>query len=353
MLAPVVHILPLTTIRRERILPVSGRVVVRMDQKVSPVDVVAEANLGEKHILLDVARLLGIAATRADELIVCKAGERVTSNQLIAQSQGLVPHNVHAPCDGRVVAVGDGRVLLEVGNRVFELRAGIPGTITRLVPERGVEITANGSLIQGVWGNDRVDIGLMLPAYQMSSAGHELDAGHLEVSQRGAILLAGHCSDPQALRTAAELPLRGLILGSITPELMPVAAQMRYPIIVTDAIGKYPMNRIAYKLLSTNINREVALNGTPVNLHTGSRPEIIIPLPVSHEQPMLHESVVLTRGQQVRMCRAPNMHEVGTLSDLLPGLTDFPSGLHLPAAEVLLENNQKVTVPLVNIEVLG
>jgi len=79
MLAPIIHIMPLTSIQRERLLPASGRVVVRMDQKVSPVDVVAETNLAKKHVLVDVARLLGISPDKADALIRCKAGERITS----------------------------------------------------------------------------------------------------------------------------------------------------------------------------------------------------------------------------------------------------------------------------------
>jgi len=353
MLAPVTHIMPLTSIQRERLLPASGRVVVRMDQKVTPVDVVAETNIGQRHVLVDVARLLGISPDRADGLISVKAGERLISKQLIAQIPGLISHPVYSPEGGRVVAVGGGQVLMEIGDKIFELRAGLPGTITRIFPDRGVEITANGTLIQGVWGNDRVDIGLMLSVPQLNSPGDALEASQLDVSFRGAIVIAGHCSDPNALQVARELPLRGLILGSISPELLPLAIKSQFPIVVTDGFGYHSMNSEAYKLLITNAKREVALNSTSYNRHNGNRPEIFIPLPVSQSLPQARDTDVFSYGQQVKIRRNPNIFEVGTLTNLIPGLTDFPSGISLPAADVLLESGQKVVIPLVNLEVLG
>src|SRR5574341_583096 len=69
MLAPVLHILPLATIVRERTLPVAGKVNARLDQRVSPTDVVAEANFAREHVLLDVARAYGISARAPDKLI--------------------------------------------------------------------------------------------------------------------------------------------------------------------------------------------------------------------------------------------------------------------------------------------
>ncbi|MDO9349102.1 MAG: hypothetical protein Q7T47_07425 [Anaerolineales bacterium] len=351
MFAPVAHILPLTTIQRERLLPVPGRVVARMSQKVTPLDVIAETNYGQEHTLLDVASELGISEDAAEDLIHLRTGDRVEKNQVIATRGGLSRKTIRAPRSGRVVAVGGGRLLLEVGEGTYELRAGMPGIVTRLIPERGAEITVNGALVQGVWGNGRVDIGLMLPL--LSAPDEPLVASRIDVSLRGSILLAGTCSDAAALRAAGDLPVRGLILGSISSALLPLAMQVRYPLVVLDGFGSRAMNSAAYKLLITNAKREVTVNGEPFNRYTGAAPEIIIPLPVAQQPPMPQAVAAFIPGQQVRLLRAPHVGEIGTLVRLLPGLTVMPSGLRVPAGEVRLESGAGVAVPLVNLEGLG
>lgn len=351
MLAPIAHVLPLTTIRRERLLPVPGRVVVHLGQKVTPAEVIAEANFGQEHVLLDIASGLGVSEEQADALMHVRTGDHVEDGQVVAARSGLSRKNVRAPRSGRVVAVGSGQILMEVGEGTYELRAGLPGVVTRLIPERGAEITVNGALIEGVWGNGRVDVGLMFPV--LSAPDDPLIADRMDVSLRGSVLLCGTCNDAAALRAANELPVRGLILGSISSALLPLAMQVRYPLVVIDGFVQQAMNSAAYRLLTTNSKREVTVNGEPYNRYSGARPEVIIPLPVSQEPPVPGEAKAFAPGQQVRLVLAPYAGKVGTLLALLPGLTAMPNGLRLPAGEVRLEGGEQVAVPLVNLEVLG
>lgn len=351
MLAPVLHVLPLATIIRERTLPVAGKVNVHINQRVNPTDVIAEASFAREHVLLDVARTFGVSTAVADRLIRVNQGDRVQQGALIAESRGLIPRTIKAPRAGRVMVVGSGQVLMEVGDTRVELRAGLPGLVTHVLPERGVVIRTAGALIQGVWGNGRIDNGLMVSLLEKPD--DVLSADRLDVSLRGSVILGGHVRDVETLRAAAELPVRGLILSSLLSPLIVPAYQMRYPILVTDGFGAMPMNTAAFRLLTTNNKREVTVNAEHFDRYNGNRPEVIIPLPVSTDPPEPSTFETFAVGQTVRLRRPPSAGAIATISNLPAGLSVLPSGLRAPAAEVKLENGETVIVPLVNLEVVG
>jgi len=301
--------------------------------------------------LIDVARALGVRVERAQELMQVKAGDSVAAEQVIAQRPGFGAQSVRAPRDGRVLFVAGGQVLLEVGEGIYELQARLPGVVTRHIPERGVEITFSGALVQAVWGNGQLDAGLLLPLHPTPD--QDLLASALDVSLRGGVLLAGHCSEAAALKAAADLPARGLILGSLSPLLIPQALDLPIPVVVTDGFGRRPMNAAAFKLLSTNEKRETTVNAVALDRQAGTRPEIYIPLPITQEPPQPRELEIFAPDQIVRILRAPYAGQVGSLVRLLPGLTVLPSGLRLPSAEVRLESGDIAIAPLANLEVLG
>jgi len=170
---------------------------------------------------------------------------------------------------------------------------------------------------------------------------------------RGFVILGGVVKDAETLKAAGELPVRGLILSSLFPSLLPLAREMRYPIILTEGFGPLPMNSIAYKLLSTNAKREVTVNAEARDRYTGACPEIIISLPTTAEPPALRAQETFAPGLQVRMRRPPSLGMIGSIVAIKPGLTILPSGLRAPAAEVKLENGETVVAPLINLEVVG
>ncbi len=349
MIASVIHILPLTTIRRERVLPVPGKVVVRKGQKVSATDTVAEANLSPAHLLVDVSRGLGLPPAQADKYIQVKAGAQIAEGDVLAGPVGLTRRVVRSQRSGRVVLAGSGQVLIEIQSRPFELKAAIPGIVLDLVPDRGAIIEATGALIQGVWGNGGIDYGLM--NVLVKDPEDTITANRLDVSMRGSMVLAGHVASADVLKTAAEMPLRGLIVSSLEPSLVSLAAKIPVPVMIIDGFGHRPMDSAAFKLLTTNERREIALNAEPWNPYQGTRPEIVIPLPAAGQPSLPRETEVFAAGQQVRVVRAPYAGMIGELQDLV-GSSVFPSGVRGLAGEVRLDDGEVAVLPLANLEVL-
>ena len=348
MLAPVTHILPLTNIRRARTLPMAGRVMVRSGQKVNAEDVIAQAVVPSGHMVLDIRRGLGITQiSAAERCIVRQQGDRLEKGDVIAESGGLFARIVRAPVDGEIISIGAGQVLLRTGTSIVDVQAGFSGTVTDIIQDQGAVIEANGALIQGVWGNGAIDSGLLILVAHAPD--EEITRQNLDVSMRGGVLMAGHCANADVLRAGGELPLRGLILASMTADLIPMASSLNYPIFLVEGFGKLPMNDMAYRLLSTSEKRDVSINAA-FNPAAGERPELIIPLPAVGQ--MAPETDTFSQGKMVRIQGAPYAGRIGSFIQARNGMVTLPNGLKVPAADIQLDNDTRVTVPLANLEVI-
>ncbi len=350
MLAPVSHILPLTTIRRERLLPIPGKVLVRKGQKVKAMDVVAEANLAPEHIILAVASGLGVSHEEADQLIEYRSGDPIVEGDVIAQRGGLARRVVRAPASGRVVMVGEGQMLIEVESRLAQLVASIPGNVTQVLQERGAVIETTGALIQGVWGNGRIDFGLLSVVADAPES--TLAPEQMDVRMRGSVVMAGHCADEESLTAAADLTLRGLILSSMPARFLPAARRLRFPVTLIEGFGNRPYSPGTYQLMATNNGRETVVNAQPYDRYSGTRPEVVIPLPATGLPSLPQDSVELTKGKKVRIVRAPHAGGVGIVGTIRSGVKVFHSGVRAPAVLVNLENGETVEVPAANLEIL-
>ncbi|HSV86650.1 MAG TPA: hypothetical protein VLH85_08740 [Levilinea sp.] len=349
MIAPVTHILPLTRVRRARLLPENGRVLVRPGQKVNATDIVAESQQQSRHVLVDVRNGLRLNRKEPlDKYIDRRVGDRLQEGDVIGEAGGFFKHVVRSPVDGVVVAITGGRVLIEMPDTAFTLQAGITGVVSEVIPERGVIIEVTGALVQGIWGNGLIDMGVLLSLIR--SPEDRITRDRLDVSMRGAVVLAGYCENADVFKAVADLPLRGLILSSIASDVLPAASKAPFPVIVLEGIGCIPMDSAAFKLLTTNEKRDVSINASAWDPFTGQRPELLVTLPVDGKQ--APEVSAYKAGQTVRVQSPPYIGQIGVLTKVLPGRTRLSNGVRAYAGEIKLENNIQVILPLMNLDVL-
>jgi hypothetical protein len=351
LIAPVSYIQPLTTIHRYRQLPVEGQALVKIGDVVHSTDAVARGNLQARHLILDATRALGIPVERAAKVIQRKVGEQVEAGAIIAGRRGVGNRQLRAPAAGRIAAISGAQILLQISDESSLLPARVPGQIIDIEPERSVTIECVGAWAQGIWGNGRLGDGILHLVGE--TADQVLTADQIDMSQRGAILIAGTCEHRQALELADQVPIRGLVLGSLATRLLPMAQKMAYPIVVLEGFGKNPLNDDAFKLFS-NVNGEPAtINAQPQNPLNGDRPEVIIPVRDAGKPPKAIPMQSFRVGQTVRVLAGLERGLIGDITALLPSSTYYASGLHAPGASVKLTGQGVRPIPLVNLELLG
>lgn len=349
MESAVTHILPLTLIRRKRVLPYAGRVLVSQGMKVNAADVVADLRRPGRHALIDVRRELGLARLAdAEKLVTHIAGDRIEKGEVLAQTGGLFAQALRSPMTGVIVAVSAGRVLIESEGVPLLVRAGLNGVVRDVIDHFGALVETSGALVQGRIGNGLVDQGMLLMVARTPL--DELTAGRMDVSMRGAILVGGYCVQAEALKAAGELSLRGLVLSSIAPDLLPLVQKAEFPIIVVEGFGKLPFCPQAYQVLTTNEKRDASINAAMFDPFSGERPEVVINLPgIGALAGDMGEYAI---GKTVRLLADPYASQSGVLVQVHPGKTRLQNGIHVLAGDVRLENNEVITVPLANLDVL-
>ena len=347
---PLTHVIHMTTIRREQQLPVPGAVVVRMNEKVQAGDVLAEAEPAARYYNLDLARALGVPPKEAVKHIRRERGERVDSGDVLAGPVGVTRRTLRAPSSGEVVGLQDGRLIFEGRGSVVALRAAFSGVVVGTDGVQSVTLEATGALVQAVWGNGKQDTGVMRQV--ASTGGDKLEPEQFDLSLRGAVLLAGMCSHPSTLQQAAELSIRGLILGGLAADLVPVARRLSFPVLVTEGFGEIPMNSAAFSLLQPAVGREGTVDGRAGGPYSLQRPEVIIPLPAARQVALPDEVVLINPGVRVRVVQAPHIGAVGVVREIPARAVAYPSGVLARSARVELEGSGPAMIPLANLEIL-
>ena len=350
---PETRAMPLTLIRRERLLPAPGKVLVSAGEKVQPASIVAQAEISGDMRVINVARGLRAPAARVARWLKVKEGDEVTTNTVIA-ARGLLPSGrVLSPTKGFVYRVDKarGRVLIKVALRPFQLAAYLGGLIASVLPGRGVVIETTGAVVQATVGFGGESSGvLQVVAHDPADV---LRAKSIDVAAHGAMVVGGAWIDEAALQQAAQQQVRGLIAGSMEGRWIDLARSLPFPVLLTEGLGRIPMSRPLFKLLHSQTGREASISALTRTRWGVLRPEILIPMPVDSTPALAAPfGTPLTLGARVRVVRGSLQGETGTVVGIPERSMQIDNGARVLGAEVDLEVVGRLFVPFANLEIL-
>jgi len=341
----------LTRIRRERLLPQNGEVVVRVGQDVAPMQVVARTALETDIYLLPASDQLNVAPEDLPQYLLVDEGTIVEQGMILAEKkQFLGRKTVTSPVDGVVADVSNGRIILKQTLDWLELRAMLKGrVISSIAVDRGVVIETTGSLIQAMWGSGQEGYGTIKIASETAHA--SLNVNGLNGETAGRILVTGKIDGVDILARAEEGNVRGLIAGSMPATICQMAASFSFPVILTDGIGDQSMAQPIFQLLQASEGREASLFGQ-LQDHSGNRPEIIIPLEAGPgvEAPPLNKPIAV--GQTVRILRPPYSSQVGQVVRVYRHAQMTPIHTRAHGVDVRLADGHVVFIPSANLDII-
>lgn len=357
-----------TVIRRRRILPLPGTVLVNVGDRVRSNQPVARAELPGKVYPLNLANQLGVAPDEIKDYLIKKEGDAVQKDEILAENKPLIKWfktEIRSPVTGKVESVSTvtGQVLLREPPRVLELLGYVDGTVVEIHPQQGVTIECLCSLVQGIFGIGGETYGELVMA--VASPDEALTPAQVKPDMKGKIVVGGSFLPADTMVKAKEVGVAGLVVGGIHDKDLRAllgydlgvaitgSEQVGFTLILTEGFGTIPMAQKTFALLSAHAESKASISGATQIRAGVIRPEIIIPQTEIQAGTITQpQRSGICMGDLVRIIRDPLFGKIGEVSALPSDLTKIPTESEVRVLEVRFPDGQVAVIPRTNIEVI-
>jgi hypothetical protein len=370
---PGLRVTPDTVIRRRRLLPIPGEVVVAQGAPVTAETEVARTALPGKVYPVNVVNQLSIAPDEILSYMRKREGEPVTKEEPIAENKPLLKWfrvQVPSPITGTVESISrvTGQVFLREPPTMIRLTAYIDGTVVEIVPRQGVVVESRGAFIQGIFGVGGESTGTLAVAVRRPD--EELTLEHLTPEHHGHIVIGGSLARKETFARARALGVRALVVGGVhdrdLKELLGYdlgvaitgTERVGFTLIITEGFGAIPMARRTFELLSSHAGRKASCGGATQIRAGVIRPEVIIPLSSADESRRTQgpgSKVIeggIKSGDTVRIIREPYFGIIARVKDLPSELRQIPTESEARVLVATLPDGQDVIIPRANVEMI-
>ncbi|MCF7794715.1 MAG: hypothetical protein K9N09_12325 [Candidatus Cloacimonetes bacterium] len=356
-------------LRKERILPLKGKVLVKKGDKVKANDFVAETLLPGKVVPFNLANKLGVDPKFMKDYIKIKEGDILKKGTMLAQTKGffgMFKSIVKSPIEGEVESISTltGQLLLREPRIPVQVAAFMDGVVVDIIPEEGVIIENKSAYVQGIFGIGGETNGEIKVLADAPDA--ILDPAKIDDSCKDKIIVCGAIATLAVIKKAQKVGVAGIITGGIDDQDLKdllgydigVAItgheEIGLTIVATEGFGNINMAKKTFELMKQFEGHKTSIHGFTQIRAGVMRPEIIIPIKFEVEELKVKEAKMseLLIGTTIRVIRQPNFGMIGKVTGLPEKLTPVESETLVRILEAELEDGQKVTLPRANVEVI-
>ena len=360
-----------TVVRKKRILPIPGQVMVKVGDRVKADTIVARTELPGKVKTINVINLLGILPEDIKDYMLKKEGDPVEKDEVVAENKPLIKWfktTIKSPLKGSVESISDvtGQVLLREQPQPLEIRAYVDGQVVEIIPDSGVIIESTASFIQGIIGiGGEITAEIALAA---QSPDEELSPDKILPDHKDKIIIGGAHVSGQSVKKAVALGVKGIIIGALhakdLKELLGYdlgvaitgTEKIGITLIVTEGFGHINMAKKTFELLKTKVGQQASMSGATQIRAGVIRPEIIIPEPTGTKTKTDlkadWERGALKIGDTIRIIREPYFGQIARVKSLPNELTQIPSESKARVLEATFSDQTTAIIPRANVELI-
>jgi hypothetical protein len=356
-------------IRKRRILPLKGDVLVGVGDRVAKDRVVARTDLPGNVVTLNAVNLLGATPAELPRYMLKAAGDRVARGETIAETRPFLKWlktSLPSPVDGVLenVSTVTGQILLREPPRPVVVTAYVDGTVAEVVPEEGAVVETAAAHVQGIFGVGGERWGRI--RFVTDLPGEDLDPSRITEEAKGCLLVAGGMATLAGIRRAVEAGAAGLIaagmrdhdlrelLGYDLGVAITGTEEIGLTVILTEGFGRIGMAGKTFEVLREREGDEASVSGATQIRAGVLRPEIIVPVRADGTDAggPVRSSEGMRVGDPIRVIRQPYFGRIGTVAGLPSELRSVESETRVRVLEVRLEDGTVAVVPRANVEII-
>jgi len=355
-------------LKKERILPLKGNVLVKVGDKVTAQDIVAETSLPGNILPMNIANKLGVQPAQVIQFAKIKPGDHIKKDQIIAETDGFFgffKSNVRSPIEGEVESISEltGQAMLREPRIPVQIKAFIDGLVVEVRENEGVVIENKSAYVQGIFGicgeiNGEIEVLVKDPSQSLTP--------DLITSEcRDKIIVGGSLTPLKSIERAKDLGVKGIITGGIDDQdikkllgydigvAITGHENLGITILVTEGFGSIKMADKTFELLKKFEGHTASMHGRTQIRAGVIRPELIIPLSFTAEELVYQKpgDSILEPGKYIRIIRQPSFGKIGKIISL-------PEELHRVESETKVRtliaevDGKEMILPRANVELI-